>query len=348
MKLKQKGFTLIELLVVIAIIGTLATISVIALNTARAKSRDAKRVADVKQISTALELFFNDMGRYPTATEWNTGSIFSTSSGATSTYMQIIPTAPSPADGTCLPGDNSYVYSQQDGGNGYALDFCLGGQVASLTSGSKCATSKGVLSTNCCESFPVQYEGGPYDQSGTVRNQGGYYRTVLIGSQCWLKDNLNVGVEGTQTDDGIIEKHCDNCNLYGGQYNREEANGYPGWNVNGGQGICPDGWHIPSNADFSTLVNGLGGTNVAGGKLKQTGTVEGGTGIWGAPNTGATDESGFSAVPGFWAANTRGIYWGSNWASPYDPVLWLQYDNTIASLNFLDPTYNMSVRCLRD
>lgn len=61
---------------VIAIIGILATISVIALSNARAKSRDAKRAGDMKQVQTALELFFNDQNRYPTAEEWNTGQIY--------------------------------------------------------------------------------------------------------------------------------------------------------------------------------------------------------------------------------------------------------------------------------
>src|SRR5574344_649626 len=64
---KRKGFTLIELLVVIAIIGILATLAIVSLTTARSSSRDAKRIADLKQLQTALELYYNDYGSYPTA-----------------------------------------------------------------------------------------------------------------------------------------------------------------------------------------------------------------------------------------------------------------------------------------
>ena len=64
----RKGFTLIELLVVIAIIGLLSTLAVVALSSARSKSRDAKRIADVKQVQTALELFYNDAQSYPQGT----------------------------------------------------------------------------------------------------------------------------------------------------------------------------------------------------------------------------------------------------------------------------------------
>ncbi|PIT94462.1 hypothetical protein COT98_03540, partial [Candidatus Falkowbacteria bacterium CG10_big_fil_rev_8_21_14_0_10_39_9] len=117
---------------VIAIIGILATISVIALSNARAKSRDAKRAGDMKQVQTALELFFNDQNRYPTAEEWNTGQIYSTTTDSTTTYMQIIPTAPTPADGACLDRKNTFGYQQTDSGNSYTLSFCLGGNTGTL------------------------------------------------------------------------------------------------------------------------------------------------------------------------------------------------------------------------
>lgn len=139
----KKAFTLIELLVVIAIIGLLATISVIALNNARAKSRDAKRVADIKQVQTALELYFNDENHYPSNAEFASGSIDSTSTNGTTTYMAQIPLAPTPSDGGCSDAHNTYVYSQLQGGNSYRITFCLGGQTGSLAAGYTLADPSG-------------------------------------------------------------------------------------------------------------------------------------------------------------------------------------------------------------
>jgi prepilin-type N-terminal cleavage/methylation domain-containing protein len=131
----KKAFTLIELLVVIAIIGLLATLSVLALNNARAKSRDAKRVADIKQMQTALELYFNDKQSYPTSSEMTT-SIFSTSTNGTSTYMQVIPTSPTPnVSGVTGCGGTPYTYTQQSSGASYTLNYCLEGNVGAITGG---------------------------------------------------------------------------------------------------------------------------------------------------------------------------------------------------------------------
>jgi len=145
----SRGFTLIELLVVIAIIGILATIAVVALQNARAKARDARRVADVKQMQTALELFFNDKQRYPTADEFGVGSIFSTSTLGTTTYMAMIPTPPTPADGPCS-STNAYTYGASADGNSYTISYCLGGQVSQLVPGKHCATPVGIDNGNNC------------------------------------------------------------------------------------------------------------------------------------------------------------------------------------------------------
>lgn len=135
--MKKKGFTLIELLVVVAIIGLLATLAVVALNTARAKARDSKRVSDVKQIQTALALYFTDNSSYPTTANFVTGGAIGTSSVI---YMSKIPAAPSPSnDGSCPAGITDYVYSS-DGTNTYTLSYCLGSNTGDLGAGYGTAT----------------------------------------------------------------------------------------------------------------------------------------------------------------------------------------------------------------
>ena len=155
----KKAFTLIELLVVIAIIGILATVSIISLSNARAKSRDAKRVGDMKQIQTALELFFNDNNRYPTVDEFNSGSIFSTSTSGTSTYMQVIPDAPIPADGGCS-SLSGYFYQVGAAGTTYTISYCLGAVVGSLGPGAHCASPAGLDTPgNCACKNPIDETG---------------------------------------------------------------------------------------------------------------------------------------------------------------------------------------------
>ena len=133
MKKSKKGFTLIELLVVIAIIGLLATLSVVALNSARVKSRDARRLSDVKQIQTGLELYFNAKDGYPTASAITLGGAsydflcedtgFVASACTDGKQLLAVPAFPQPADG-CAAG-NQYVYTSAASST-YALTYCKG------------------------------------------------------------------------------------------------------------------------------------------------------------------------------------------------------------------------------
>jgi uncharacterized protein (TIGR02145 family) len=133
----------------------------------------------------------------------------------------------------------------------------------------------------------------------TVNYEGQVYSTVKIGDQCWMKDNLNVGtrIDGQYGagNNGLIEKYCysddpANCDIYGGMYQWDEMmkyNAQPGT-----QGICPPGgWHLPTDAEWTAMTDYLGGVQVAGGKLKEIGISH-----WNDPNTGATNESGFTAL----------------------------------------------------
>ena len=132
MKKNTKGFTLIELLVVIAIIGLLATLAVVALNNARAKSRDARRISDIKQIQTALEMYYNDASAYPTAlgTQIATGS---------NTFMVSVPSDPQ--------NTGSYVYTYSGGGTSdYAITFQLESGAGGFTAGTNVTASPSGLS----------------------------------------------------------------------------------------------------------------------------------------------------------------------------------------------------------
>jgi uncharacterized protein (TIGR02145 family) len=191
---------------------------------------------------------------------------------------------------------------------------------------------------------------------------GNVYSTVQIGDQCWMGENLRVGVtipsSTPQANNSIIEKYCygdnpSNCNTYGGLYQWNELMQYSG--QQGAQGICPSGWHIPSNGDWNNLALSLN-ENTAG-KMKTTGTIEGGTGLWYAPNTGATNSSGFSALPGGWK-NDQGnftslgydafFFSSSGWWDCCAHFWQLNYDATYIITNWTYKWLSMSVRCLKN
>lgn len=126
----QKGFTLIELLVVIAIIGLLASVVLLALGSARQKSRDAKRLADVRQLASAMELYFNDNNSYPT-----------TYASLATSYIGQLPTFPTPADGC---NTTSYTYTRGSGGSTYTISFCISAPTGGYASGTRTLSETGI------------------------------------------------------------------------------------------------------------------------------------------------------------------------------------------------------------
>ncbi|MDD3939574.1 MAG: type II secretion system protein [Patescibacteria group bacterium] len=148
MKQEKKAFTLIELLVVIAIIGLLSTLSILALNQARARARDTKRISDVRQIQTALELYYNEVGDYPADTAVNPGDPIKSTNN---TYLAAVPTPPTPVDGSTCPGTQpEYTYAKDGSGQGgtatYTIKYCLGADVNTVPGNSmQTATPAGIV-----------------------------------------------------------------------------------------------------------------------------------------------------------------------------------------------------------
>ena len=207
--------------------------------------------------------------------------------------------------------------------------------------------------------------GGTCGQPFTDVRDGKIYTTVLIVTQCWMAQNLNVGVRINstinQTNNGIIEKYCyanleSNCHLYGGLYQWDEVMQYV--TNEGTQGICPAGWHIPTNTEWTTLTNYLGIESIAGGKIKATGTIQAGTGLWNEPNTGATNSSGFTALPGGFRGDGGGFgyaglstdFWSSTeYYQQEEAILRLLYfDNSTVLLVTSYKHTGYSVRCIKD
>ena len=188
---------------------------------------------------------------------------------------------------------------------------------------------------------------------------GQKYPTVLIGSQCWMKQNLNYGQympsvsTGTPHSDvsnnSIVEKYCfgnltSNCAIYGGLYDWSEMMNYT--TVNGGQGICPNGWHIPSTAEYSVLATYVANS---GNALKKVGQ--------GAGAGAGTNTSGFSALLGgdrgspgvFTGATFVGIFWASTQTSSTDAnhIYLIDVNDSLKFMNTQKFT-GFSCRCVRN
>lgn len=203
-------------------------------------------------------------------------------------------------------------------------------------------------------------------------SRDGYvYQSVAIGSQVWMAENLrylpDVGLgTGSQTiayyyvyrynGTNVSEaKATENYQTYGVLYNWPAAMAgmtSSSSNPSRVQGVCPTGWHLPSDAEWTELIDYLGGGEVAGGKLKETGTTH-----WESPNTGATNETGFTALPGGFRN-----YDGNFLNIGYNGLWWSATENGASSAMACDMNYNtsniasyynikengFSVRCVRD
>jgi uncharacterized protein (TIGR02145 family) len=211
----------------------------------------------------------------------------------------------------------------------------------------------------------------------TDPRDGTIYTTINIGNQLWMAENLRYlpdvapPTAGSQTSphyyvygysgtDIIDAKTTDNYSIFGVLYNWPAAMaGSPGSTANpsGVQGVCPIGWHLPSDAEWTQLTDYLGGDSISGGKLKASGTIQAATGFWFSPNIAATNASGFTALPGGMRVNNynfiyieaEGGWWSStedNSTSARGRILRYEKTNTISGKISMDN--GASVRCVKD
>lgn len=190
-------------------------------------------------------------------------------------------------------------------------------------------------------------------EAPTVFYEGKLYKTIKIADQCWLKENLDVGIMinsiTSASDNGVIEKYCygdsiTNCEKYGGLYQWDEVMQYV--TTAGTKGICPTGWHIPTGAEFVTLADTVGYNSNA---LKAIGQgIGGGQG---------TNTSGFSALLAgsrntnatFYNLNSYAFFWSSSISITTSAfIMYMFYYDNLLNLYDYNKEYGISVRCLKD
>ena len=187
--------------------------------------------------------------------------------------------------------------------------------------------------------------------------EGNVYNIIQIGDQIWMKENLRtikynngdlIGTTFPEFKDINGEDSPKYVWNYAGKENNVRTYGrlYTWYVIFDPRGVCPCGWHIPNDSEWLKLISYLGGDSIAGGKLKEEGSSD-----WNFPNVGATNESGFTALPGG-GRISNGIYndygTGAIWWNAEGKGIYLNYsDAYIHKWHFIKSS-GFSVRCIKD
>ena len=207
---------------------------------------------------------------------------------------------------------------------------------------------------------------------------GNVYQTVAIENQLWMKENLKTTTYSDSTPIPNVTNQKEWITLTTGAYlwyendetlNKNTYGALYNWYAVETNKLCPTGWHVPTDEEWNTFEINLGmsqndadkisyrGTS-NGGKLKTVGTVQDGDGLWHTPNEDATNESGFSALPGgfsyyndglFYGLGSYGFWWSSSEQSSTEA--WyrlLYYHSGFVSRNIYNKRYGFSIRCVKN
>jgi uncharacterized protein (TIGR02145 family) len=192
--------------------------------------------------------------------------------------------------------------------------------------------------------------------------EGNVYKTVQIGSQTWMAENLKTT---KFNNDSAIPNVTDNSDWiglsssaycwYNNDINNKNLIGalYNWFTVNTGL-LCPTGWHVPTDNEWSALTNYMGGENIAGAEMKEAGVTH-----WAEPNMGATNSSGFTALPGGQRHESDGTFIGTSlydvWWSSTEYKIYKSWYRSVAAINTVVFRSNgslkqrgFSIRCIKD
>ena len=190
------------------------------------------------------------------------------------------------------------------------------------------------------------------------------YHTITIGTQIWMVENLRATRFNDSTEIPLIAENLTwqdtaspgycwynndtlNRNTYGALYN---------WYAVSTNKLAPKGWRVPTDADWTTLTTFLGGAVVAGGEMKSIGTIDSASGLWYTPNTGASNSSGFTALPGgyryfngaFDFLSKNAFFWSCTKGTgsyAYSPILYYNFAKVVRGSSLI--SYGFSVRCVK-
>jgi uncharacterized protein (TIGR02145 family) len=215
----------------------------------------------------------------------------------------------------------------------------------------------------------IEYTPLPFETSQIQDIDGNTYNIIRIGNKFWLRENLKTT---HFNDNQPIPQVADNVTWYFGlltpaycwydnnpNENKDTYGALYNWYAVNSNKLCPEGWRVPSNEEWDEMAGLLWGNNVAGGRMKLTGTIENGSGLWSWPNEGATNVSGFSAVPAggrfalgeFLDKGDKAFFWSRTIQQVTN--VWIRsldyrkrtLDKDVCDYN---KRYGLSVRCIKD
>lgn len=259
----------------------------------------------------------------------------------------------------CGDDDSDFATRPSDGSPSSSVTQQSGSSVKSSSSVASSSSEKAVSSSSKV-SVPVEVTTGTMTDS----RDGQTYKTVTIGTQTWMAENLNYEMDSSF----CYNDSAKYCAKYGRLYTWAAAMDSVGtWSANGKgcgfektcsptypvRGICPDGWHLPTKAEFETLFTAVGGESIAGQKLKSTS----GWNDYRGESGNGTDAFAFSALPAGYRyyygyccyEGSKAYFWSSTESNrSYAYGMDLYYDNDNAYLGNSGKGYGFSVRCLKD